>query len=199
MAWKDFDIYRLGTEIQLVGIIYQDRDQDYLVFCPEEHIKWKEGDREYSPMLLHLNADQWVEFLRQTDLLETQVLSHAGDGIVHKAILRKSQRQIDQSVSWSVYHRDEYRCRYCGLGDGAPMTVDHIITWEAGGPSIPQNLVCCCRKCNRERGQMPYKDWLESDLYKKRSAKLPQHIKDLNTLLLGELANIPLMVHKRKR
>ena len=62
------------------------------------------------------DTEDWKKVLRQTDLLETEVLALSEDGKLTKAILRKSQRQIEARISWNVFRRDGYRCRYCGRG-----------------------------------------------------------------------------------
>lgn len=42
------------------------------------------------------------------------------------------------------------KCYYCGNEVKTPskMTLDHIYPVSLGGPTIPPNLVPCCRKCN---------------------------------------------------
>ena len=42
------------------------------------------------------------------------------------------------------------KCYYCGSEVKTPskMTLDHIYPVSLGGPTIPTNLVPCCRKCN---------------------------------------------------
>ena len=85
-------------------------------------------------------------------LLEAQ--TQAEDGTLTKAILRKTARQIEASVSWQVWRRDGCRCRYCGR-DNVPLTVDHLVRWEEGGPSTEENLVSSCKKCNQSQGDQP--------------------------------------------
>jgi 5-methylcytosine-specific restriction endonuclease McrA len=111
-----------------------------------------------------------------------------------KAILRKSTRQIDAGVSWRVFKRDEYTCRYCGKDD-VPLTVDHLVLWEKGGPTIEDNLVACCKKCNKKRGNMKYEDWLVSDYYKKVSKNLSAEIRELNCVTKFSLSTIPIKYH----
>lgn len=186
-------LLKFGNTIQLVGAIYQGEGQTILVYFPYE-----EADPNSDFQHWELDRAQWERFLRQTDLLETEVLQRAKDGTVTKAILRKSQRQIEQSTSWHVFKRDSFHCRYCGDGD-SPLTVDHVITWESGGPSIPANLLSSCRRCNRLRGNTPYPEWLQSDTYKRRSQGLSKAVQAANEALVATLDKIPLMVTKRSR
>lgn len=129
----EIDILDVGNSIQLTGAIYSGQDAYYLCFFP--------GDQPDGLRLDELQMDlaDWQKFLRQTDLMETEILVHAKDKTVTKAIVRKSQRQIDQVVSWKVFKRDNYSCRYCA-SDDTPLTVDHLIAWEDGGPTIEENL-----------------------------------------------------------
>jgi hypothetical protein len=146
--------------------------------------------------VLDMDRDDWARFIRQTDLLEVEVLAATGDNKkLAKAVIRKSQRQISQGVSWQVYKRDGYRCRYCAA-EGVPMTVDHLVLWEDGGPSIPENLVTACRRCNKTRGNTEYGAWLRHPYYRKVSRGLIMAAQEANEAVLHTLAAIPRMVHK---
>lgn len=193
MKLEDLNLHDIGNTIYLTGAIYSNAKNDYLVMLPTEK------NRDFLN-ILELDTDQWKTFLRQTDLLETEVLSKDPTGKLGKAILRKSTRQIDQRVSWRVFRRDNFTCRYCG-DDKSPMTVDHLILWEDGGPSIEANLVCSCRKCNKTRGNMKIKDWLDSPYYEKVSASLDQDDWMQNETLGFQhvLDKIPLRIHRTKR
>lgn len=181
----DLNILAVGNTIALSGAIYSDAEKTYLVTFPDEH------DATDKPLVvLDMSQDEWTRFMTQTDHLEVEMLAPDTDGKLVKAIVRKSQRQIDQGVSWAVYKRDGYRCRYCGL-EGVPLTVDHLVLWEEGGPSIPENLVAACRKCNKTRGNMKYAAWLRSDYYKKVSRNLIGFVVDQNEKVADTLDAIP--------
>ncbi len=72
-------------------------------------------------------------------LLSEEKLSPKG---IRKAISRKDR--------YLVFHRDNFRCRACGLGvdDGVKLTVDHIIPVEWGGSSELSNYQTLCEECN---------------------------------------------------
>ena len=151
----DIDIFDVGNKLQLAGAIWADDEYTYLVPLPEE-------DLALPLVRLNMDAAQWERFLNQSDVLDVR-----GPG---KAILRKSQRQIDQHISWAVFRRDGYRCRYCG--QERPLTVDHVILWADGGPTVENNLVSACRRCNKLRGNMEYSFWIASSQYKGVSGNL---------------------------
>lgn len=48
----------------------------------------------------------------------------------------------------------DYQCACCGLTDRSriPFQVDHIISMNRGGKSVPENLQILCRKCNGGKG-----------------------------------------------
>lgn len=192
--WKieQLNLMDLGHTIQVSGVIYADAEVVYLCMMPDEPIE----DRQVR--LLDLNQDDWARVIRQTDIMETEVLANAPDGKLAKVIVRKSTRQIEQGVSWRVYKRDGYACRYCAA-DSVPLTVDHLVLWEDGGPSIEENLVACCRKCNKTRGRLPYDEWLKEPYYRRVSRALTFEQQEANQVLVLTLPNIPLRVHTRGR
>lgn len=193
---EDVQLLEVGNTIQLAGVVYAGGGKVYLVEIPgEEPASDGPGDEL---VRLRLDSQGWEVFLRQTDLMETEVLARAADGKIVKAILRKSQRQVEQGVSWRVFRRDGFACRYCGRDD-VPLTVDHLVLWEVGGPSTEANLLAACRKCNRTRGSMPYETWLESKEYKRLSAGLSNDAREANQDVLRNLGDIPLRRHTPSR
>jgi 5-methylcytosine-specific restriction endonuclease McrA len=191
MKFEELNLLEVGHSIQLAGSVWAGPDKLHIVFLPDEKF-----DKPFE--MMEMNTDQWQQFLRQSDLLETEILTKAADGTVAKAIVRKSQRQIDQHVSWKVFKRDRYTCCYCGRDD-VPLTVDHLVLWEDCGPSIEQNMLSSCRKCNKTRGNMQYADWLQHPAYRKVSRGLSPERRAANETLLGTLATIPRVMHVKSR
>jgi len=189
--FESLDLLKVGNTIQLVGAVWAGEGEVYLCMFPSEHGEVLSGEVH----VLNMTREQWQQFLRQTDILEAEVLAQAADGTVTKAILRKSARQISQHISWEVFRRDGYACRYCGK-DTVPLTVDHLVTWEMCGPSVPENLVSSCKKCNKVRGDKPYAEWLQHDYYQKVSQNLSALTRQDNEALLDTLDDIPRMIHK---
>jgi hypothetical protein len=161
MKLNEINLYDVGNTIGLTGAVFGDDKVSYLCMFPDQEIQEKMAT-------LEMDLEDWKKFLRQTDLVEVEVLQKTEYGKLAKAIMRKTQRLIEQRVSWAVYKRDGYRCRYCGRDD-VPLTVDHLILWEEGGPSIEDNLVACCRKCNKTRGNTHLEDWLKHPYFERVS------------------------------
>lgn len=191
MKLDELNILDIGNTIGISGIVLSGNGDTYFALFPDQEVA-----SEFNT--LELNDEDWKKMLRQMDLLETEILAKLEDGSIGKAIVRKTQRLIEQRVSWAVYKRDLYTCRYCGR-DGIPLTVDHLVLWEEGGPSIEENLVTACRKCNKTRGNMQYADWLESEKYKRLSAGISPVVEQRNQLLVQNLDNIPRNIHQRSR
>ena len=191
LKFDDTNLLEFGNTLQIGGVIFSGRDESLICLFPEE-------SAEDNFSVLELNDDEWKKIIRQTDLQETEILSIDKNGKLAKTIIRKTTRVIEQGVSWRVYQRDGYKCRYCAK-EGIPMTVDHLVLWEDGGPSIEENLVTACRKCNKVRGSIQYTEWLKHPRYIELSKSLTQEVKDLNLQLVNTLDSIPLRIHKRNR
>jgi hypothetical protein len=193
MDFKDFPLKEVGRSVMLIGAVYADNDTAYCMVFPEYQGDAPPGED------VELTQDDWAALLRQGDLVETEVLAKAKDGKLVKAIIRKCQRQIAQQVSWNVYRRDGYECRYCGRND-VPLTVDHLVLWEDGGPSTEDNLVAACKKCNKVRGNTSYHDWLLHPYYKKRSREnLTEAQIAANHAILSRLDKVERVNHVRSR
>lgn len=204
LRFDEVDLLEVGHSIQLAGAVYIGNGKVLLALLPDETGMLSDGVFYDDPgrsetglevCSLQMSLSEWQQFLRQTDLLETEVLSKAADGTIEKAIVRKSQRQISQAVSWRVFRRDRMRCRYCAADD-IPLTVDHLVLWEEGGPSIEANLVAACRRCNKARGNTPYAEWLEHPHYQRVSKNLDSVTRQANAALVETLGAIPRQVHQ---
>lgn len=194
MNLNEFPLEQLGHTIKLVGGLYQiGNETNVLVPLPGENV----SDKPH--VVLQMDLDDWKNFLRQSDLVETQVLvQDPQTGKLERAIKRKCERKVSQNVRWQVYRRDDMSCRYCDEQDSA-LTTDHIMLWEDGGPSTMENMVACCEKCNRTRGNMKYPDWLKSKYYLKVSKALSESVREQNRQLLETLKTIKPMIQKKKK
>lgn len=192
MDFKDFPLMKLGNGLGLVGCVFADADTSYVMALPEYQGDLPPGED------VTMTKEDWEALIRQSDIIEAEVLAKAKDGKLYKAIVRKSARQISQQVSWNVFRRDGYACRYCG-NDKVPLTVDHLVLWEEGGPSIEANLLTACKKCNKTRGNMQYEEWLGHPHYVRVAKKLTQEQREANVRILPTLDKIERRYHKGSR
>jgi len=193
VKFSDIKLTDIGTTIQMVGAVYADSDgKGYYFSFPSTNGEGANPDH------VEMTDEDWKALLRQADLVEVEATVQAEDGSLQKAIVRKSQRQIDTQVSWNVFRRDNFMCRYCGT-EKLSLTVDHLVRWEDGGPSIEANLVACCRKCNKVRGDTAYAAWLRHPYYVEVSQKVSYAYQELNKRVADTLADIPRVYIKKGR
>lgn len=64
-------------------------------------------------------------------------------------------------------------CFYCNTKlTRSNRTLDHIIPRDLGGPTIPDNLVPCCRACNALKSNLTFEDFL---IYRKLENSHERH------------------------
>ena len=191
---KDINILQLGNDFQIAGLVFSGQGKSFIVSLPHKH-----DDINEPVSQLKLDHQGVLDLLKQLDILEVEIFAQDDSGVV-KQIVRKTQRQIDNIMQWQVFQRDKYQCRYCGR-EGIPMSVDHIIVWEEGGPTIPDNLLTSCKSCNRDRGSMPFEQWLRSPMYTKKSKNLTEQQKNANMMVVLDLPRLQGMkvLHVRSR
>lgn len=177
---QDINIYDIGNTIQIVGTIWKGPNN----ICFITQFPDKDEDLSNAKKMI-MSLSDWDRFLKQTDILETEIFLQDPSGVTKK-IIRKTQRQIDSYMQWNVFQRDNYTCRYCGR-TGIPLTVDHIDLWEEGGATVIANLITACRRCNKDRGRMLYEDWLKSPIYQKYSQSLPETVIANNLDIIQQL------------
>ena len=182
IEFKSIPIMEWGNNLTISGILFENKNgNDKLLMLPQK----KSEEHEY----IEVNDKEWIELNHQLDYNFIEGTLEDGQ----KVILRKGQRVIDQKISWDVFRRDKYKCRYCGISH-VPLTIDHLITWECGGPTIKENLVSCCRKCNKTRGNLLLTEWFQTDYYKSVSLKyLTEEEKQKNLNLIPTLSKIELV------
>jgi hypothetical protein len=193
VRFENLNLLSIGNTIQISGMIWSGEGKSYLCFLPDE-----QPAHPNELVLLPMTLNEWNEVVRQSDLMETEILAKDTEGKLVKTILRKSTRQIDQAIQWKVFERDEYCCRYCGR-TGIPLSVDHIILWEEGGPSTEENLITACKKCNRMRGSQQYPNWLISEYYYKVSRDIDEETRQKNAAIVQTMASIPRRIHIKSR
>lgn len=183
LKFDQIDLLQVGHTIQLEGAIWVGNGEMYILPFPDSNVIGTQVN------FCQLTAAEWERFLNQSDVLDIQ-----GQGPMAKAILRKSQRLIDQVMAWEVFRRDGYVCRYCGRN--APLTVDHVILWEAGGATVVDNLLSSCRRCNKLRGSTEYQRWITSRDYERVSGSLTSEARSLNVAVIERLDELSKIVAK---
>lgn len=60
-------------------------------------------------------------------------------------------RLVYKSSDFSIFHRDKFKCIYCGkssIEDNIKLHVDHLIPLCKGGKAEINNLITACQPCN---------------------------------------------------
>jgi hypothetical protein len=182
--FNEVPIYEWGNKYVLSGMLFtNDLEESFIVMLPQ-----KLQELSSNLKVIASSIKEWKQLLNQTDLLEVE--GKLDDN--QKIILRKCTRKVDGKISWKVFKRDKFKCRYCGISH-VPLTADHIVTWETGGPTIEENLLTSCSKCNRTRGNMSYREWLASLYYVERQEYLDAKTIQLNLDILQYVDKIQLV------
>ena len=158
---KPIYLDHFGTQFQIAGILQKGKNNTYILLPLPDELPFDnaiiETIKDLHPNfnIVYPNLEQWMEVLKYLD--DPQYFEEDETGLV-KAIHRKCQRQIGMNLQWKIYRRDRFRCVYCGRDD-VPLTIDHKTPVELGGTDEEDNLVACCRPCNKEKGNMSYSQW----------------------------------------
>jgi len=94
MDFKDLNLLDIGNTLHLKGALWGNEYGAAILFLlPDESIT--PPLMETPPVqVLEMTSDDWNELLRQSDIVETEILQKTKDGKVAKAILRKSARNV---------------------------------------------------------------------------------------------------------
>jgi hypothetical protein len=179
----------LGINVFIKGFLVEGNGVSQVILVPREQDKLKQ------PELVYTTPEEYKAIIKQLDTQEIEIFDYSKNT---KVIVRKSQRNLDQRVSWEIFKRDNYQCRYCGV-DGVPMTYDHVQLWENGGDNTVENGVTACKKCNQTRGNKDYSDWLDSPYYLKVSKNITDEVKEANEELRFKYKEFKRRVSRRRR
>jgi HNH endonuclease/Homing endonuclease associated repeat len=104
----------------------------------------------------------FLEYVHSSDVENTQALVSIEDSIPKLVVSeakqnfklspKKTPRNVNVKLRFTVFQTDSFRCRSCGASPAKTpeieLHVDHIIPWSKGGETEIQNLQTLCSKCN---------------------------------------------------
>ena len=86
-----------------------------------------------------------------------KLVEEGAAGIYHSTLIHHFFNR--KSLHTFILERESYICHYCGsYGD----TIDHKTPRSKGGLSTPKNCVCSCIKCNFNKADFGYEEYLHS-------------------------------------
>lgn len=94
---------------------------------------------------------------------------------IENGVLRYISDQVSlcQVMPYIAYALNEKKyCAYCGkqIKNKKEFTIDHVVPQDFGGPTISNNLILSCSKCNNEKGNMTKEEYDEFKRIKKSIA-----------------------------
>jgi len=110
-------------------------------------------DYEGESVFQEFDFEEWVQFpiRKGKDFIRTSSLSFEMPEIIKVKYDRLHIHKLPLKAE-NVFARDGYKCWYCG--NTRDLTVDHILAQSKGGKNSWKNLICCCKKCNNDKGDM---------------------------------------------
>lgn len=152
----------IGTILRLSGVVFQGKDTTLILMLPAARTVTA------AEHVVQPNEAEWNAILERSD--DPLVFERDSSGVV-KAIHRKARRIISAGIQWKVYHRDGYRCMFCGVL-GQSLTCDHFVPMELGGSDDISNLLACCRRCNKAKGDCDPERFCDGNGYDYHGLKL---------------------------
>ena len=97
------------------------------------------------------------EILSFINRLKNKSGTFYNDCDIWDSLCRVERGKVSNKMRFSIYERDGYRCRRCGVSEQyVSLEIDHIIPISKGGKSTYENLQTLCHKCNCEKGNKTF-------------------------------------------
>ena len=113
---------------------------------PLSVVSWKWGIKSY--YLGKIDVLEWYAHECRSPSTRIKIPSVVILHEYHRARLRVN------FTKRNIFIRDLHRCQYCGKAFPViELTCDHVLPRSHGGQNSWENIVTCCRGCNRRKGQ----------------------------------------------
>jgi hypothetical protein len=130
----------IGNLLKIEGLVVGGEGAQAVLLLPGCNV-----GETLSKSVFPLSADEWSEWLRQSDNPELLMPD--------KAFHRKVRYEISGVTQQKVWFADGFKCMFCGAKMGKQqLTMDHFIALENGGKNDVSNLISACRRCNKDKG-----------------------------------------------
>lgn len=99
-----------------------------------------------------------------------KLLAYIENGVLKYNCNQLELRKVMPDIVYAI-HGKKY-CAYCEkrIKSKKLVTIDHIVPQDFGGPTISNNLIPSCSKCNNEKGNMTKEEYDEFKRIKKSIA-----------------------------
>lgn len=111
----------------------------------------------YDKKIEYFNADTILFLINR---LNNKNGTYFNDKEIWDSVSIVERGKVSNRMRFSIYERDGYRCRNCGISEKyAKLEIDHIIPIAKGGKTEYNNLQTLCHKCNVEKSDsLPYRN-----------------------------------------
>lgn len=90
------------------------------------------------------------------------------------------RKAISKRIRFSIFNRDGFSCRYCGVqSDESKLVIDHIKPVCEGGTNDETNLITACVSCNQGKAGKPIATQVQNESHR---LALHQEFKELKAL-----------------
>lgn len=143
--------HKIGNTMTIGGVLLQGDGESVLFMLPEGYMQTEE-------QVIQPTLAEWEAILAQSD--NPTIFEQDISGAM-KAVARKAAYAISGGVQQKVWHRDGYKCMYCGrnIGQGVTLSIDHFMPIVLGGENRPSNYLTACRQCNKKKGDIDPQAW----------------------------------------
>jgi len=115
---------------------------------PLQVVSWKRAIR----MLFQEKVEVVEEYDQEIRSVTISVRLPSVLRLLRYVSVKRHHHQVKFTRS-NIYSRDGYRCQYCGRRfPGGQLTYDHVVPVARGGHKSWENIVTCCIRCNRKKG-----------------------------------------------
>jgi 5-methylcytosine-specific restriction endonuclease McrA len=100
--------------------------------------------------------EKFIEYVNNEEVLsETQLPA------IHEITNKhKTKRSINWRLRFIVMRRDKFKCKSCGRSPATDghiiLHVDHVVSWDAGGETVLENLQTLCSVCNIGKSNLDF-------------------------------------------
>jgi hypothetical protein len=116
---------------------------------------WKNSLRAFLEYIESGEKNEDIKITEENSCLLRKERDDCEKRTIHK---RKTPRDINLRLRFTVLQRDKFSCCICGASPAkdpsVTLHVDHIIPWSKGGETEIDNLQTLCSKCNLGKSDM---------------------------------------------
>jgi len=157
-------VQRLRYEKGILGYAVYILILEYALLIPKHEIKYSDihllsNEFEVPENFLNLIITKYDLFELKENSFVVKYYKVCNVNKNNKSRLYNTNVKLWYKIRNAIFIRDNYTCHYCG-SVGGKLEADHIMPVSKGGGDLLDNLVTSCRKCNRQKRDKSYNDFI---------------------------------------